>query len=315
PDLPIDARSVLGRCVINRESIHVDMFSEAGAEFPLSRLSAERGGVRTVLATPLLREGIPIGAFMIRRVEIHPFTEKEIALLKTFAAQAVIAIENVRLFKELEARTRELARSVDKLQALGEVGQAVSSTLDLETVLTRIVSHAVQLSGTDGGAIYEYDEQSEEFVLRATDHMEDELINALRANPPRLGDGVVGRAAASCEPVQVPNILEERAYAPRMRQMLERFGFRATLAVPLLREGRIIGGLVVRRKSTGEFRPEVIELLKTFATQSVLAIQNARLFREIEDKSKQIEAANRHKSEFLANMSHELRTPLNAIIG
>ncbi|MBM2806461.1 MAG: His Kinase (phosphoacceptor) domain protein, partial [Deltaproteobacteria bacterium] len=138
---------------------------------------------------------------------------------------------------------------------------------------------------------------------------------ALRANPPRLGDGVVGRAAASREPVQVPNILEERAYAPRLRQILERYGFRATLAVPLLREDRIIGGLVVRRKSTGEFRPEVIELLKTFATQSVLAIQNARLFREIEDKSRQIEAANRHKSEFLANMSHELRTPLNAIIG
>ena len=182
-------------------------------------------------------------------------------------------------------------------------------------MLTRIVSHAVQLSGTDGGAIYEYDEQSEEFLLRATDHMEEELINALRANPPRLGDGVVGRAAASREPVQIPNILEERAYAPRMRQLLERFGFRASLAVPLLREDRIIGGLVVRRKSTGEFRPEVIELLKTFATQSVLAIQNARLFREIEEKSRQIEAANRHKSEFLANMSHELRTPLNAIIG
>src|ERR671925_1812592 len=100
-----------------------------------------------------------------------------------------------------------------------------------------------------------------------------------------------------------------------MRQMLERFGFRASLAVPLLREDRIIGGLVVRRKSTGGFRPEVVELLKTFATQSVLAIQNARLFREIEDKSRQIEAANQHKSEFLANMSHELRTPLNAIIG
>src|SRR5678809_1476208 len=140
-------------------------------------------------------------------------------------------------------------------------------------------------------------------------------INALRANPPRLGDGVVGRAAASREPVQIPNILEERTYAPRMREMLERFGFRASLVVPLLREDRIIGGLVIRRKTTGEFRPEAIELMKTFATQSVLAIQNARLFREIEDKSSQIEAANRHKSEFLANMSHELRTPLNAIIG
>jgi signal transduction histidine kinase len=250
-----------------------------------------------------------------RRVEVRPFTPTQIQLLETFADQAVIAIDNVRLFQELQARTQELARSVGELRALGEVGQAVSSTLDLETVLTRIVSHAVQLSGTDGGAIYEYDEQSEEFLLRATDHMEEELINALRANPPRLGDGVVGKASATREPVVVPNILEERAYAPRMRQLLERFGFRASLAVPLLRENRIVGALVVRRKSTGEFRPEVVELMKTFATQSVLAIQNARLFREIEDKSRQIEAANRHKSEFLANMSHELRTPLNAIIG
>ena len=198
---------------------------------------------------------------------------------------------------------------------MGEVGQTVSSTLDLETVLTRIVSHAVQLSGTDGGAIYEYDEHSEEFLLRATDHMEEELDHALRANPPRLGDGVVGRAAVSREPVQVPNILEERAYTPRCASCSN-----VSVSVPawpfrLLREERILGGLVVRRKSTGDFRPEVIELLKTFATQSVLAIQNARLFQEIEDKSRQIEAANRHKSEFLANMSHELRTPLNAIIG
>jgi GAF domain-containing protein/anti-sigma regulatory factor (Ser/Thr protein kinase) len=273
------------------------------------------GNFRTYLAAPLRQQREFIGGLFARRSEVHPFTPAQIKLLETFADQAVIAIENVRLFKELDERTNELTRSVGELKALGEVGQAVSSTLDLETVLTSIVSHAVQLSGTDGGAIYEYDEISEEFILRATDHMEEELINALRANPPRLGDGVVGRAAASREPVQVPNILEERGYAPRMRQMLERFGFRASLAVPLLREERIIGGLVVRRKSTGEFRPEVIELLKTFATQSVLAIQNARLFREIEDKSRQIEAANRHKSEFLANMSHELRTPLNAIIG
>jgi signal transduction histidine kinase len=265
--------------------------------------------------TPLLREGMAIGVISIRRKEVKPFTDKQVALLETFASQAVIAIENVRLFQELQQRTRELMRSVGELKALGEVGQAVSSTLDLETVLTRIVSHAVQLSGTDGGAIYEYDEQSEEFLLRATDHMEDELIAALRSNPPRLGDGVVGRAASSREPIQIADIVDTPAYAPRMRALLARFGFRASLAVPLLREDRIIGGLVVRRKSAGEFRPEVIELLKTFATQSALAIQNARLFREIEDKSRQIEAANRHKSEFLANMSHELRTPLNAIIG
>ena len=306
-----------GRAVIDRQTVHVhDMTAEMiETEFPDARGLQQLSMGRSVLAMPLLREGVAIGSIVIRSTEVRPFSDKQIALLKTFADQAVIAIENVRLFKELDARTNELTRSVGELKALGEVGQAVSSTLDLETVLTRIVSHAVQLSGTEGGAIYEYDEPSEEFLLRATDHMEEELINALRANPPRLGDGVVGRAAASREPVQVPDILEERAYAPRMRHLLERFGFRASLAVPLLREDRIIGGLVVRRKSTGEFRPEVIELLKTFATQSVLAIQNARLFREIEDKSRQIEAANRHKSEFLANMSHELRTPLNAIIG
>jgi GAF domain-containing protein/anti-sigma regulatory factor (Ser/Thr protein kinase) len=270
---------------------------------------------RTYLAAPLHLHGELIGTLGARRIEVRPFTATQIKLLETFADQAVIAIENVRLFTELQSRTRELAQSVGELRALGEVGQAVSSTLDLETVLTRIVSHAVQLSGTDGGAIYEYDEQSEEFQLRATDHMEEELTSALRTNPPRLGDGLVGKAALSRQPIEVPDISQELAYPPRMRQMLSRHGFKASLAVPLLREDRIIGALVIRRKATGSFRPEVVELLKTFATQSVLAIQNARLFREIEDKSRQIGAANRHKSEFLANMSHELRTPLTAIIG
>jgi signal transduction histidine kinase len=307
-------RTVGNESLLQRRTIHIPDIQAEAERFPDS-LDRQARVIRTFLVTPLLREGRAIGVINIRRTEVKPFTDKQMALLETFASQAVIAIENVRLFKELEERTNELTRSVGELKALGEVSQVVSSTLDLETVLTRIVSHAVQLSGTDGGAIYEYDEQSEEFLLRATDHMEEELINALRANPPRLGDGVVGKAALSRQPVEVPNILEERAYAPRMRQMLERYGFRASLAVPLLREDRIIGGLVVRRKSTGKFRPEVIELLKTFATQSVLAIQNARLFREIEEKSQQIQAANRHKSEFLANMSHELRTPLNAIIG
>jgi signal transduction histidine kinase len=316
PPNRINRDSPVGRAIVDKKTIHVhDLAAEVETEYPESKERQKYAGTRTMLVTPLIREGVPIGTINIRRTEVRPFSEKHVKLLETFADQAVIAIENVRLFQELEARTRELARSVGELKALGEVGQAVSSTLDLETVLTRIVSHAVQLSGTDGGAIYEYDEQTEEFLLRATDHMEEELINALRANPPRLGDGIVGRAAVSRQPVQVPNILEERAYAPRMRELLARFGFRASLAVPLLREDRIIGALVVRRKSTGEFRSEVVELLKTFATQSVLAIQNARLFREIEDKSRQIEAANRHKSEFLANMSHELRTPLNAIIG
>src|SRR5262249_33645290 len=157
-----------GRAITDRQTIHIhDLVAEIETEYPESL----RIGVRTMLVTPLLREEVVIGCITIRRMEVRPFSEKQIALLKIFADQAVIAIENVRLFKELDERTNELTRSVGELKALGEVGQAVSSTLDLETVLTRIVSHAVQLSGTDGGAIYEYDEASEEFLLRATDHM------------------------------------------------------------------------------------------------------------------------------------------------
>ena len=227
----------------------------------------------------------------------------------------MIAIENVRLFTELETRTRELAHSVEELRALGEVGRAVSSTLDLETVLTTIVSRANQLSGTDAGAIYEYDEAAELFHLRATQDLPDDVVESLRAMPLRKGEGAVGRLAETREPVQIADITEAGAYRSRVREILTRTGYRALLAVPLLREDHIIGGLVVIRTAPGEFSPEAVELLRTFATQSALAIQNARLFEALGEKSRQLEVADRHKSEFLANMSHELRTPLNAIIG
>jgi signal transduction histidine kinase len=262
----------------------------------------------------MFREGTLIGAIVIWHEEVRPFTDRQIELVTTFADQAVIAIENVRLLQELQARTGELARSVEELKALGEVSQAVSSTLDLQTVLTTIVARAVQLSGTEGGAIYEFDEESQEFHFRATHGMSQELIEAIRGARIRLGsDNLVGRAAMHREAAQVPDILNEPE--DPLRDLVVRAGFRALLALPLLREDRIIGALVVRRKSPGEFPPALIDLLRTFATQSVLAIQNARLFREIAEKSRQLEAASRHKSEFLANMSHELRTPLNAIIG
>ena len=215
----------------------------------------------------------------------------------------------------LQAKTHELTRTVDELRALGQVGRAVSSTLDLETVLTVIVSHAVQITGTDGGAIYEYDPTTRTFELRATHQMEPELIAALRANPPRLGEGTVGRAAASRLPVQIADIHEDVSYGERLRDLFDRYGFRARLAVPLVREDEIVGALVVRRRSPGLFSSELSELLQTFATQSVLAIQNARLFREIEEQRRALEVASQHKSQFLANMSHELRTPMNAIIG
>ncbi|MGB7951279.1 MAG: GAF domain-containing protein, partial [Candidatus Binatia bacterium] len=308
---------VSGRAIVDRETVHVhDLAVEIETEFPLSRDYQERFGTRTILATPLLREGVPLGVIVIRRTEVRPFTEKQIALLKTFADQAVIAIENVRLFRELQASNRDLARSVGELKALGEVSQAVSSTLDLETVLTRIASHAVQLTGAAGGAIYEYDEATEEFALRGSHQIEKAFLEALRASPIRLDGGALGQAVSNRAPVEVADILDERdASTTRLRPVLRELGYRSLLAVPLFREGRIMGGLTIFRRTPGSFAPEVVNLLQTFATQSVMAIQNARLFREIEEKSTQIEAANRHKSEFLANMSHELRTPLNAIIG
>jgi signal transduction histidine kinase/putative methionine-R-sulfoxide reductase with GAF domain len=311
---PLNRGSVIGRAVIDRHTVHVQDFAAAATEFPSVRGLIGRGG--TALATPLLREGVAIGVIHIRRVEVRPFTGRQIKLLETFADQAAIAIENVRLFQELEARTRELAQSVGELRALGEVGQAVSSTLDLQTVLSTIVRHAVQLSRTDGGVVYEYDEDAEEFRLRASHLMEAEVVEALQATPVRLEQGATGRAATMRTPVQLPDILNEQEFTgTKIRAIFARLGYRSILALPLLREGRILGALTVWRKQAGSFSAEVINLLQTFATQSALAIQNARLFREIEEKSKQIEAANRHKSEFLANMSHELRTPLNAIIG
>jgi GAF domain-containing protein len=267
-----------------------------------------------VLGTPLLRHGESIGSIVIRRIEVRPFSQKQIKLIETFADQAVIAIENVRLFQELEARKRQLAQSVGELRALGDVGQTISSTLDLEKVLETIVSHAVQLSGTDCGVIYEYDEAAKEFYLRASHHVEEEAVEAVRATPVRVGEGATGRAVIMREPVQLADMLDQREYTARARPLLTRLGYRSLLSVPLFREQQIMGALTVWRRQTGEFKHEVVNLLQTFATQSALAIHNARLFREIEDKSRQIESANRQKSEFLANMSHELRTPLNAII-
>ena len=151
---------------------------------------------------------------MIRRLRCVLSPDKQIALLETFADQAVIAIENVRLFQELEARTRDLARSVGELKALGEVGQAVSSTVDLQTVLSTIVRHAVQLSGTDCGIIYEYDEPTQEFHLRASYQMEEELVNAYRATPLRLGEGATGRAAETERQRRLPTFAKNKNLLP-----------------------------------------------------------------------------------------------------
>ena len=304
--------SAAARAALERHTIHLQ---DAQADPEYTYVTPAVDPLRTVLAIPMLRADELLGVIAIFRHVVRPFTESQIALMETFADQAAIAIENARLLTELQARTADLTRSVRELQALGEVGQTLNSTLDVETVLSTIASRASQLAGTDSCTVYEWDEQAEALVLRVTHNLDDEIVAVARRSPIRRGEGVGGRMAITLEPIQIADIAQEGAYAGPLRDVLLRTGTRGLLGVPLLREGRLIGGLTVTRKTPGEFPAEVVDLLKTFASQSALAIQNARLFQEIGDKSRQLEQADRHKSEFLANMSHELRTPLNAIIG
>jgi GAF domain-containing protein/anti-sigma regulatory factor (Ser/Thr protein kinase) len=304
--------------ILDRAVVHIPDFDAPGvpaASLPLARAL----GYRSILVAPMLREGDPIGAIAVARAQAGAFPGALIALLETFADQAVIAIENVRLFTALQTRTSELSRSVDELTALGDVGRALSSTLDFATVLETIVTRANALAGTDGCSIYEYDEMAEVFRLRASNYADPRDADTLdpigRTMPIPRGQGAASRAAALRQPIQIPDIGIEGAYESPIRGSLLQAGYRAILTVPLLLEDQVIGAVSISRKTPGEFAPEIVRLLTAFATQSALAIQNARLFEEIAGKSRQLEAASRHKSEFLANMSHELRTPLNAVIG
>jgi GAF domain-containing protein len=305
--------TLTGRVALESRVVHIpDVLADPEYAYGAQSL----GGYRAMLGVPLLREGTCIGVMTITRKTPQRFTTKQIELVTTFADQAVIAIENVRLFDEVQARTRELARSVAELRALGEVSRAVSSTLKLEAVLETIVGCAVQLSASDSGIVYEFDEVAQTFHARGSHRITAEHLAIIRAEPIQSGEGAVGRAGAIREPVQVADVADERQFvAPQTRALLVREGLRSLLAIPLVREQRVLGGLVILRRELGAFSSETVATLQTFAAQSVLAIQNARLFREIEDKSRQLALASEHKSQFVSSMSHELRTPLNAIIG
>jgi signal transduction histidine kinase len=261
------------------------------------------------LHAPMAGDGTDEIAEMSRAVEIFRKNTLERDELLIERARAAERLEN-----EVEERTEELARSVAELRALGEVSQAVNSTINLETVLSTIVAKAVQLSNTQAGTIYVLDEPSQEFRLRSAYGMDEPLIAGIKGAPIRKGDAtVVDQAAVQRSPVQVADI---RGDDPsRVHEAILRAGFRALLTIPLLGAGRIVGALVVRGRKPGEFPKETVELLQTFAAQSVVALQNARLFHEIAEKARELEIASQHKSQFVANMSHELRTPLAAILG
>jgi signal transduction histidine kinase len=302
--------TLVGRTLLEGKVVHIH---DALADPEYQALEAQKiAAFRTLLGVPLVREGVPIAVMVLARKAVSPFTNRQIDLVSTFADQAVIAIENVRLFDEVQARTHELAHSVEGLRALGEVTQAVNSTLDLETVLSTIVAKAVQLSGTDAGAIYVFDATEQAFHLRAAYGLSEELIAAIKDQYIGTSDAI-RQATRDRRPQQIADIRDEPP-SP-VREIAMRAGLRARIIVPLIDVEKIVGALVVRRKQPGELPDDVVDLLRTFAAQSVLAIQNARLFADIEDKRRQLELASQHKSQFLANMSHELRTPLNAIIG
>jgi signal transduction histidine kinase/DNA-binding response OmpR family regulator len=308
-----DPRSSLGQVASTKEVVHVvdlhmtELYLEGN---PAVRSLSDLAGARTLITVPMLKENELIGVIGIYRQEVRPFTDKQIELVQNFASQAVIAIENTRLFNELRARTDQLARSVEELHALGDVTQAVNSTLDLQTVLDTIVAKATQLSGTEAGVIYVFDEANREFQLRATYGMTAEMIAVIREHHADFSEAV--RAATE---QRKPDQVTDLQPSSRANELVMGLGFRARLVVPLLAFDQIVGALVVRRKRPGEFAESTIELLRTFAAQSALAIQNARLFSEIQEKSRQLELASEHKSQFVSSMSHELRTPLNAIIG
>jgi signal transduction histidine kinase/CheY-like chemotaxis protein/HAMP domain-containing protein len=217
-----------------------------------------------------------------------------------------------RMVDAIEIFRRNIIERHEELRALAEVSQTVNSTLDLETVLSTIVSKATQLSGTEAGTIYVFDEGRREYQLRATYGMIESLIEAVKDQHAEISKAVA-LAIEQRQPMQTPDLGAEPPSVSR--DIMLQAGYRARLVVPLLAADRIVGALVVRRQAPGEFPKNTIDLLQTFAAQSVLAIQNARLFHEIEENGRQLEEASKHKSQFLANMSHELRTPLNAIIG
>jgi signal transduction histidine kinase len=297
---------------LERRTVHVSDLLSDPAFSPNPRDLYERENVRTVLSVPMLREDKLIGVITTWRREVRPFSDKQVALVKTFADQAVIAIENVRLFQEIQERTRELQLSLEEVRALSEVSRAVSSSLDLRQVLDAVAGYAVNLSKSDGCGIFEFNLTRQAFDVVASHNLSNAFLGAIHKATIDLGKTTIGQAAESAQPIQVPDLAE--AYNHPFREFALEAGFRSFLTVPMT-GNHTVRGIVLLRRSPGQFDDRVVNLLTALASQSKVAIENARLFSEIEDKGRQIEAANRHKSEFLANMSHELRTPLNAIIG